>query len=319
MQSRSYQCTSLDEGANILNREWSRHRLQVQKGESLRLRFSIRSLTPALSLSSLAYGANIQVTPEERADVLLLQMPCAGVGSASYAWGNTPLDSRHYALINVREVAQVHYGREVDMLVLRIGIPRIMAHLAHMLSRKPEANIVFKPRIDHGSEAWNAWLPVVAALEALQRNPQVVYPQASMDAMEAMVLSTLLMTQPSNYLEELRRPGRAPAPRHVRMAEEYIHTQLHRALTTHEIAEQAEVSVRTLFSGFCSFRGMTPKAYVRQARLDVARADLRSGAYSVAEVAKRLGFPHAGHFASQYRKHFGETPAETARLRSNMH
>ena len=81
MQSRTYRSNSLVEGSSILNREWSRHQVLVHGGGKLRLRFSIRSITPDLSLSALAYGASATVRPEDRAAVLLLQMPRVGTGA----------------------------------------------------------------------------------------------------------------------------------------------------------------------------------------------------------------------------------------------
>lgn len=315
MQCRTYQSRSLEESSGILNREWSRHRVALPNpSEDVRLRFSIRPLGAHTSLSSLAYGASVLVQPEERAKVLLLQMPRAGSGLVSYGWGQSPLDARRYALIDVQQVAQVHYGAQLDMLVLRIGVPRLMEQLASLLGRMPKEDIVFAPHLVQGSASWDAWAPVAAALEALQRNPQADIPGQSLAALENLALTTLLLAQPSNYLDELRRPRRAAAPRQVRAAEEFIHANLHRALATEEIARHAGVSVRALFDAFREFRNATPAAYARRARLEGARRELEQGTHCIAEVAGRWGFPHAGHFAAQYRRHFGESPAQTARL-----
>lgn len=312
MQSRSYQSDSLPEGNRILNREWSRHQVSIQHGQALRLRFSIRSIAPGMSVSSLSYGVQAVVHPEERADVLLVQMPRSGFGLAQFDDASTPMDAATYALIDVRSVSQVLYGREADMLVLRIAMDRVNARLEQDLGYRPAEPLAFARSMVRGSPAWAAWAPVAAALAAVEASALPDFPVPAMAALEAMVLSTLLLAQPHNHSDALLRPPPAIAPRHVRRAEEFIRSHLHLAPATAEIAAHAGVSTRALFDGFRRFRQTTPAAYVREARLAAARDDLRRGRGSVRDVAARWGFAHAGHFAAQYRRRYGEVPTHTA-------
>jgi AraC-like DNA-binding protein len=314
---RSYTSSSLEEGSSILNREWSPHRLILTPGQSLRMRFSIRTLSPDMSVSQLAYGTPTRVFPQERAEVLLVQMPCAGSGLASYSWGNKSLDERHYGLVDVRRVTQVQCSGELDALILRIRLARLEAWLEQALGRKPVRELVFQPSIEAGTPSWHAWAPVAAALGALQRNPESELPSAALRALEEMVLSTLLLALPNSYSEDLRRPPNAAAPRHIRRAEEFVQRTLPHPVTVEDIAREAQVSVRTLFDGFRRFRQTTPAAYVRSARLAAAHEDLLRGEDSVANVARRWGFLHAGHFAAQYQRQYGEAPAMTMRLHSS--
>lgn len=321
MQPRRYFSGSLSEGTCILSREWSRHRVGIARDAALRLRFSIRSLTPQLSISALAYGAAATVLPQDRADVLLLQMPRAGSAQVSYPDRSLRMDAGHYALIDVRHVAQVQCSAELDVLVLRIGIERVMQWLAQTLGCAPRAELALDPLMACGSPAWAAWAPVAAALDALERSPLANFPELAMHALEGMVISTLLTTQPNNYRDALLRPAPAIAPRHVRQAEHFIHANLARAPTTEQIAREAQVSVCALFDGFRRFRQTTPAAYVREARLAEVRAELLRGddSDSVASIARRWGFLHAGHFATSYRRRFGEAPSDTYRLRIRLH
>ena len=319
MQTRTYRSDSLPEGAHILNREWSRHQLSVPRGDTLRLCFSIRDITPHMSLSALAYGATATVRPQDRAEVLLIQMPRTGNGVASYAGGNTPMDSMNYALIDVPSVSQVHYSRDLDVLVLRIAQSQLMAQLEELLGRRPAETLRFEPGMARGTGAWAAWEPVAAALQALQRSSLADFPEPAMVAMERMVLSTLLLAQPHNHSAALLRPAPPIAPRHVRRAEEFIHANLARAPGTEEIARHAQVSVRALFDGFRAFRQTTPAAYVRSARLAAVRAELQRSSDGIADIARRWGFAHPGHFAAQYRQQFGEAPASTRRVLSPLH
>ncbi len=316
MQCRAYQSKSIAEGIDILGREWSRHRLSLSVGSSLHLRFSIRSITPDLSLSSLIYGAPVTIEPEERAEVLLLQFPRSGAGLAFYKWGHAQLDSRHFGVIDVRSLEKVHYGSNIDMLVVRISMARVMNYIEQILGRKAVQNVKFSPQIALGTAAWNAWSPVLAALDAVSMRPHVEFPYESMRSLELMVLSTLVMTQPSNYLEELTHPRTLFLPRHIRKAEAFIKSNLSRSLTSSEIAQNSNVSTRSLFDGFRDYLHTTPAAFAREARLKAARDDLLKADDSIAVIARRWGYSHSGHFARQYKRVFGEAPTHTVAVGS---
>ena len=83
------------------------------------------------------------------------------------------------------------------------------------------------------------------------------------------------------------------------------------------LAEVAGVSVRSLFAGFREHRGTGPMAYLRTVRLERVRHDLLNDASvaSVSAAALRWGFAHLGRFSAEYRRVFGECPAQTLRRR----
>ena len=91
-------------------------------------------------------------------------------------------------------------------------------------------------------------------------------------------------------------------------------THLHMPLTVAELSRQAGTSIRALFDGFLAFRGTTPGAFIREARLLRARDELWNGDLGVGDVAACCGFRHAGNFAAIYRQRFGETPSDTRRF-----
>ena len=54
--------------------------------------------------------------------------------------------------------------------------------------------------------------------------------------------------------------------------------------------------------------------YLKEVRLRHVRADLLQAAPSlgiVASIAQRWGFSHLGHFITDYKRRFGETPSQT--------
>jgi transcriptional regulator GlxA family with amidase domain len=130
-------------------------------------------------------------------------------------------------------------------------------------------------------------------------------------------LANLLVSEfANNYSQLLKRQTRAPAPYYVKRAEEYIREHLCAPLTLAEIAQAADISVRSLQCGFRQFRDTTPTAYLREQRLECARGMLQRAAQeniSITDVALACGFHHLSKFAQHYRHRFGEAPMATKR------
>jgi AraC-like DNA-binding protein len=129
---------------------------------------------------------------------------------------------------------------------------------------------------------------------------------------EGFVMNWLLLAQPSNYSEAIRRRGQPIAPRDVKRVVDYIHDNLELPLRLPDLVSAAGIPGRTLLKHFRDFHGVPPVRYVRNLRMERVRAELEGGqAQGVADVALRWGFAHAGRFAIEYRERFGESPSAT--------
>ena len=75
------------------------------------------------------------------------------------------------------------------------------------------------------------------------------------------------------------------------------------------------MSLRSLYTGFKAFCGVTPMQYLKELRLDRAHAELQGASHGaqVSGVALRWGFGHLGRFSADYHARFGENPSETLR------
>jgi len=129
---------------------------------------------------------------------------------------------------------------------------------------------------------------------------------------EQFVMNWLLLSQPSNYSDAIGKASRPIASRDVKRAVEYIHGCLAQPITLPDLVAASAVPGRTLLKHFRDFHGVSPMRYVRNQRLDRVRSELSAGrAQGVAASALRWGLAHAGRFAIDYRKRFGETPSTT--------
>jgi transcriptional regulator GlxA family with amidase domain len=99
----------------------------------------------------------------------------------------------------------------------------------------------------------------------------------------------------------------------VRRAVEYIESNLMASVTLADIARAAGLSCRVLFRRFRNATGLSPMAYLRNARFARARDALRRAAVDdrIVDIAALWGFDHMGRFAIEYRHRFGERPSDT--------
>jgi len=129
-----------------------------------------------------------------------------------------------------------------------------------------------------------------------------------------IVASKLLTLMSTNIRRESLS---APAASLERILD-YIERNLKHELSAEVLAEQACMSVRSLYALFDRHLATTPKHYVRQRKLERVQAclsDPTCGVRSVTELALDYGFLHLGRFSEVYRQQFGELPSQTFKRR----
>ncbi|MGG7566765.1 AraC family transcriptional regulator [Rhodovulum sp. DZ06] len=102
-------------------------------------------------------------------------------------------------------------------------------------------------------------------------------------------------------------------------AERFMRAHLDQPVTPAEIAAAAGVSLRSLHRLFRARRGATPLAVFKEMRLERVHREIVSGRCKpngLTALALDWGFNHAGLFAADYRRKFGQAPSETLRARA---
>lgn len=136
-------------------------------------------------------------------------------------------------------------------------------------------------------------------------------------ALESAILDSIVSTLSDGRSEPLPVLG-WNRRRALRAATELAIDGAARLPTVADLCETAGVSRRTLEYSFAVAYGVTPKWFLRRARLDGARRELRAGCgtrTSILKIALEWGFLDPGHFAADYRRAFGESPSDTIRGR----
>lgn len=102
------------------------------------------------------------------------------------------------------------------------------------------------------------------------------------------------------------------AEQSVKWAIEYINNNYHKDLTLEQFAEKLFMSTGYFCRSFKKYAGEGYAAYLTKIRLKKARERLLSGKYTVAEVARMVGFRDASYFSSVFKKHYKQSPSNLA-------
>ena len=132
--------------------------------------------------------------------------------------------------------------------------------------------------------------------------------------LEQALIVAFLCNVSHNYSGALRGRADEAAPWQVRRVEEYIEANWDQPIAIEALAVVAHLSARSIFHSFKKYRGYSPMSFVKSLRLRNARKMLSDGSLetTVTEVAFACGFGNLGHFASDYKRAFGEAPSTTS-------
>jgi AraC-like DNA-binding protein len=276
-------------------------------------------LLPGIYLGYTEYGSpgvDLRLDPEHAS--YWIKLPIRGHLEATFRGDAVMCDTSHGAVLSPTREYRMRVesgGARVNLALKREALVR---HLATLLGDAPGAMLDFAPELDltqghgHGLAGF-----VRLALAELERRDNVLSNPMTIRAFEEFVLTGLLLSHPHNYAEALRRLEKPVAPRDVKRAIDFMEANLDSAIGLGEIVAASGVAGRTLLKHFREFKGVSPMRYLRNARLERVRAELRGtpGA-SVTDIAMGWGFTHMGRFSIEYRKRFGESPSVTAGRRT---
>ena len=115
-------------------------------------------------------------------------------------------------------------------------------------------------------------------------------------------------------------PNPPPVDPRIGRVTALMHDTMHRKLPLRELAGAAGLSVSRLRHLFHNQTGISPRHYLKAARLARAKDLLDTSRFSVKEVAARSGFSHVGRFIGDFRNTYGLTPFQHRRtvLRSKL-
>ncbi len=212
----------------------------------------------------------------------------------------------------------MEFAYDSPQLVIRIEQEALVRHLTRLLGGSLTGPIVFEPEMDLTTDAAMRWNGAIQLLHTeVYYADSLVQRGQGISSMEELLMSTLLLLQPSNHHAQLVLPTEPAGRRVVRETVDYLEGHLSEHVTMTDIADCVHMSVRAIQQGFHDELGTTPMHYLRDRRLERAREELTdamaSDGVTVTDVAHRWGFTHLGQFAALYRTRWGESPSQTLR------
>lgn len=108
-------------------------------------------------------------------------------------------------------------------------------------------------------------------------------------------------------LDTLCKPQQGIAPC-IHLAKHLMDTQFTQKIHIAALAKEAGISEVHFRNKFKEYYGVSPLAYLKQVRIHNAKQLLRSGYYSVTDVALECGFENVGYFSYTFKQLTGVSP-----------
>jgi AraC-like DNA-binding protein len=210
--------------------------------------------------------------------------------------------------------ATLHYGAHFEHLSMTARPAALMGKLAAIVGELRLGQLHFDPTVN-GRDPQSKRLERLLRFVATEVESSWPMPPITQSELQQAMMTSFLLANANNYSGRLHDEPVAAAPWQVRLAEQFIEANWNQPITIEALVAATNVSARSLFSSFKVGRGYSPMDFVKRVRLGRARQKLSRPDVetSVSTVAFECGFGNPGHFAGDYRRHFGERPSETLR------
>lgn len=286
----------------------------TQPQPGLRTRLFNRDVK-SLGFGRVSYGADVTIDAGKLQSFYLFQVPiigCERIQFGSKTVYSTPLMG---TVINAETPTLIHHQAGTDKLIVRMDRDVMERHCAQHLGHALRKGLEFDAEMNVSSATGLRWMHLMKwVYEGMLTDAHALNSPMITSQLEQMVISVALASQPHNYSQELMREDPSIAPAFVKRIERYIDEHAGDAITMVDLAEHAGVSSRSIFNGFRRYRNTSPMAYLKEVRLQRVHEELqRSNASetTVTATAFRWGFNHLGHFTTDYKKRFGQSPSQT--------
>ncbi|MCL6693008.1 AraC-type DNA-binding protein [Pseudomonas citronellolis] len=305
----------LEEARKCGERIFCENRLSsLDANSSLNTRIYYRRLG-SIGMGRMSYGGDITIEPGELDTFTLVQMPICG--QEQIECGNQRVLSNVHmgSVLNAHLPSRINHSNSTEKLIIRIDTSLLERNCQQHLGRMLRKELEFQPAMPLDTPQGRCWMRTVGWIyDSLSADDGEPSPLLAAQFEQSLV-NVLLACQPHNYSAEmLASEGPVIAPSFVKKVERYIEEHAHEPISIIDMAEHAGVSSRSLFTGFRRYRNTSPMLYLKEVRLRHVQEELQRqspGNTTVTAVAFRWGFSHLGHFTTDYKRRFGESPSET--------
>ncbi|MBK5529213.1 AraC family transcriptional regulator [Pseudomonas sp. TH08] len=213
--------------------------------------------------------------------------------------------------IDKAEIRSMHFVDNHAQHGISINRNQLTERLSTLLGKPILQKIAFEPAVDLNTAAFQGIKALIDLATGSEFDLLINTGTLMPSRLREMLIDAVLEAWPHNFTEALCRPEPLIAPRHVKLAVEFIQAHPEQLVGGVELARLSNVSQRALQEGFRRFVGTSIVAYQRQVRLQRAYEALaQRHANSVTEVALRFGFSNVGRFCQYFQNAYGVSPAD---------
>lgn len=295
--------------SGYVNQHVGSHCIRLPRAGSPQASLNHRAFA-SLDLCSISYGGSVRVTSPALESIYHLQVLLRG-----HCLWRGPRQEHYFApgellLINPDDPVDLTYSDDCEKFIIKVPTRLLESVCQEQRWRYPGQGVRFlenRYRLAELEGFVQLLSMVCREAEASERMPRVQEHYAR------IVASKMLSLMKTNVCRAV--PGQSST---FEALADYIERHLKQDIGCEELAQQARISLRSLYGLFERNARTTPKHYIRQKKLERVHACLNdpgSNVRNVTELAMDFGFLHLGRFSESYRKQFGELPSDTLKRR----
>ncbi|MCU7237439.1 MULTISPECIES: AraC family transcriptional regulator [Pseudomonas] len=296
--------------SDYVNRHVGQHHIGLSRTTHPQASLSHRKFAE-LDLCRISYGGSVRVTSPALETIYHLQVLLNG----NCLWRGHQREHHlvpgELLLINPDDPVDLTYSEDCEKFILKVPVRLLDSICDEQRWQRPSGGVRFL-RNHYRLEELGGFLNLLGMIcneaEVSGSLPRV---QGHYSQIIASKLLTLMST--NVRMETLSGAGAG-----LERILDYVERNLKLEVSAEALAEQANMSVRSLYALFDRHLNTTPRQYIRQRKLERVQAclsDPSCAVRSVTELALDYGFLHLGRFSESYRQRFGELPSATLRRR----
>jgi AraC-like DNA-binding protein len=261
----------------------------------------------SLDLCRISYGASVRVTSAALDTIYHLQILLRGHCLSRGAQEDLYLTPGELLLINPDDPVDLTYSEDCEKFILKM--PRGVLDDLWREQRwdVPQGGVRFvQNRYRLADLDGFAGLLGMLCHEAEAADSMLRVQEHYQQIIAGKMLS-LMNTNVQRPASGLRNPT-------FERLNDYIERNLKLDIHPDDLARQAQISSRALYTLFERHAGVSPKLFIRRKKFERVHAclsDPQCHVRSVTEIALDYGFLHLGRFSENYRLLFGELPSQT--------
>ncbi|MDJ0898104.1 MAG: AraC family transcriptional regulator [Xenococcus sp. MO_188.B8] len=268
-----------------------------------------------LFFTRVQFPDGISLIPIPGEKWLFLELPLSGQLQLRYRGRDISFDQNSTYSIVSNEPILYRYQENAKHTTVGIDKQMLTACAQKLVNGQEEREFTFHPQLfgeTSETASFRRYLEFISQ-ELVRGKSLFSYPLIATE-IQNTICSMVLTLFDNNYLSLETKLEEACLPAYVMRARDYIENHLGDPVSLADVTAAAGVHVNTLLKGFKQHYEISPIAYLKRKRLELAHRILLAAdplTTSVATSATEVGFFHFGRFAHDYYQFFGELPSET--------